>query len=849
MNAFISGKMAIPVLLASLALADGAQAQAERTGATVALEEVVVTAQRREETLQSTHLSISVLSADDIQKRGITNSNDLIGELSGVGGFESPGTRGASTLSIRGMTGGAPLNQALSAAVAIYVDGVYLGKQRTAGFDVAEIQRIEVLKGPQGTLYGRNSTGGAVNIITRPPSGELGAKVSGILGKYDQQEVKINVDTPTFGDVSGPLGSVAASFGYQNRERDGFYDNTVPGEPDFMDTNREAFRAAVDWQVTEDSLVSYRFDSSRLRETDNLLKVVDLVPLDAAGNINRIDAMRGVLAAAQGWAQIPGTDPRISQRLIPSLQTSIAAYSSFVARGEGRIGSGQADHMPFSTADVDGHSLTFSTSLGELGFLGNVDFKSITAYREMESSTFGDLEDFDSRLDANGVGLMNDTLLLTFGQLYGPSSGFAYPLLDSVWAGVDEIGAFHTKLNGGVGDYRQFSQELQLIGETQRTEYVLGLYYFDDKVSGGTTSDQGAIYLAPLSGGGRASSEESNSMSESVFGQVKWTPGWMDERLAFTAGLRYTHEDKDVFQSQERQVTLFGVNPASVFEQEENFYNLSGAFTVAYDFTDSVTSFLRYSTGYRSGGFNTGVFGATFDEETIEQIELGLKSEWFDNRLRVNGALWTYEWEDGQITQAEITEDRRALSFIGNGGDAERWGGELEILALPTPDLLVSLTYAYINGDYDTFPDVCGTNLPQMCFTGEDFARRGSAPDNSLSAALDYVFLRAEWGTLRGYLQANWQDAWYENALWSGIVGGDPVIYDHQVMDERTLVNARLSLQDIPVADGQLSVSLWGKNLTDDDYPVYALNLGALGVITEQYGDPRTYGLEVTYEF
>ena len=113
MNAIRSGKMATSVLFASLVVAGGAQAQGSRAGGTVALEEVVVTAQRREETLQSTPLSISVLSADDIQKRGITNSSDLIGEVSGVGGFETPGGRGASTLSIRGMTGGAPLNQAL----------------------------------------------------------------------------------------------------------------------------------------------------------------------------------------------------------------------------------------------------------------------------------------------------------------------------------------------------------------------------------------------------------------------------------------------------------------------------------------------------------------------------------------------------------------------------------------------------------------------------------------------------------------------------------------------------------------------------------------------------------------
>ncbi|MDY0005567.1 MAG: TonB-dependent receptor [Spongiibacteraceae bacterium] len=841
---FMSALAATTVFSAS----SHAQEQGQRPASAFALEEVVVTAQKREEKAQSTPLSISVLSANDIQKRAIANTYDLIGDMAAVSGFESSGGRGATTLSLRGLTGGAPLNSSLSPAVAIYVDGVYIGKQRSSATDVADLQRIEVIKGPQGTLFGRNSTGGAVNMITQPPTGEFGFKLSAKVGNYDQREFRLSLDTPALGDVSAPLGQLSANFGYQKRERDGFYRNTVAGDPDFMDTDREAYRFAADWRLSDDTLFAYRYDGSRLDETNNLEKVVDLVPQNAAGTISRIDTMKGVLAAARGWALTPGTDPRITQRLIPSLEASIDAYTQAVQRGQGRVGWGQADHMPVTKADVDGHALTFTTNLGEVGFLGEIELKSITAYRKVSSSAYGDIEDFDSRLDANGVGVMNDTLLATFGQLYGGSSGFAFPLVDSVWDGVDTIGAFHAVLDDE-DTYRQRSQELQLIGTTDRTEYVLGLYYFDEDYELGSGADRGNIYLAPLSGGGRETLNKAESTSEAVFGQVKWTPGVMADRFSVTAGLRYTKEEKDIYQFEGEQLTIFGINPERLFEGSKNFYNLSGALTFAYQFSDDVSAYLRYSTGYRSGGFNTGIFANPFGEETVEQYEIGMKSEWFERRMRLNASLWTYEWEDGQISQIEVTPDGRALSFIGNGGLADRWGGEIDLQALPMEDMQVSISYAYINGDYEEFPELCGTNLPQTCLKTVSRAKRSSSPGNSLSASVDYVFLRSGVGNLRGYLQANWQDASHENALWSGLLAGDPVIYKHQVMDERTVVNASLSLEDIAVGAGQMTVSLWGRNLTDDDYPLSALNLGALGVITEQYGDPRTYGLELIYQY
>ncbi|MBN7797998.1 TonB-dependent receptor [Parahaliea mediterranea] len=810
-----------------------------------ALEEVVVTAQKREESSQDTPISISALSASAIENRDIRNTEDLIGQLPGVGGFSAPGSRGATSLAMRGVSGGSPANLSLDPAVAQYLDGVYIGKLIGSSMDVAEIERIEVLRGPQGTLYGRNSTAGAVNVITRKPSGEFGLRATARAGNYNFREFKLNMDLPSVGTVGQGLGEVAASVGYQTRLRDGIYDNDSPGGGDFDELDRQAWRAAINWNITDRLYVDYIYDHSELDENGSLQQVVGFTPVDAAGNVSRLQALQGTLAAAQGWAAMPGADPRIGQRWIPSLQQTIGAYQNALARGEGRADDGLADFTPTSNNDIDGHNLTVTWDAGELGALGEVTFKSITGYRELETTVFGDIEDLDSRLDANGVGAYSDLAHLTMAQIYGAELGFlgtpSGAFAGMLWDGIDGIGAFHSKQNTFTG-YEQFSQELQVIGSTDRLEYVLGAYYFEDEGE----YRRRAIFAAPLNGDG-AQFYDNTTDAWAGFAQATWTPGWLDERLSLTAGIRYTEEEKSIDYDYKENVTPFGVQPARAVSREESFYNTSGTFTVAFQATEGINTFLRYATGYRSGGFNGEVFDNPYDEETIEQLEIGIKSDWWDRRLRINGSLYTYTYEDLQVSQIK-TDGGAATSLITNSGEADRWGGELELLVAPIEDLVLGLSYSYIHGDFEKFPDLCGTNEPATCLQTSNVARR-STPNNQLNLTADYVFARTRFGDITGYVQANWQDQWYEAALWTAVIEGEPVIYDHQVMDERTVVDARLNLENIPLGNGSLRITAWGKNLTDDDYPTFAINFGSLGLIAEQYGPPRTYGLEVSYDY
>ncbi|MBK6740369.1 MAG: TonB-dependent receptor [Haliea sp.] len=835
--------------MSALAAAIVLPAQAQAPTQSGALEEVIVTAEKRTESLQEVPIAITAFDQKEIAQRGISNLSDLLGQIPSVGGFTAPGSRGNTSLSIRGVSGGSPSNLSLDPAVGIYMDGVYLGKMTGVSTDVAELERIEVLRGPQGTLYGRNSTGGAVNYITRKPSGEFGVRAIGSAGNHDYYGAQLNLDTPSIGQVGVGAGKLAANFGVQTRDRDGFYENTTNGD-DFNDLDRQAWRVGLAWDITENLRADYAYDGSQLDEVNNLDAVVGINPLGAAGT-NRIAALQGTLAQAQGWAATPGTDPRIGQRWIPSLQKTIADYQGSIGAGEGRRNSAGIDVTPRSTSDTDGHGLTLAWDKDD------ITFKSITGYRSNKTKARGDIDSIDSRNDANGAAAWNDLAHLTLGQIYGATGGKDLGIpqipLDAFWNTIDaQGGALHFSQDS-VSDYDQFSQELQMIGSTDTLEYVGGLYYFDDTAKYERTSTA-LVPLAPIG----ETRYKMTTEAWAAYGQTTWTPGWLEDRLSFTAGLRYTEEDKDInWNNGEAIGALTPPTPAKEASNDKSFDNVSGSFTVAYQATEEVNTYFRYGNGYRSGGFNGEAFdSAPFEEETMDQYELGVKSELWDSRLRVNAAVYTYTYDDLQVSLIESLPDGTPTTYVTNAGKAERWGSELEVLVAPIDDLVIGLSYAYIHGDFDEFPDVCGTLDPANCLIGKDFAVRGGSPDNQFNLYADYVFARTSVGEVTGYVNLNWQDEWFASAAYPALVAVSrngptvPVLYDNPEMDARTVVDARLSLENVEVGDGAMRFTLWGKNLTDEDYSTYGINFGNdIGLLTQNYGDPRTFGIEVAYEY
>lgn len=801
---------------------------------TVALEEIIVTAQRRMETLQESPVAITALGENALETRGIHNTQDLIGSLPSVQGFEAPSSRGNTSIGIRGVSAGSPSNPSLDPTTAIYMDGVYIGKMMGSSLDVAEIERMEVLRGPQGTLYGRNSTGGAVNIITKKPTGEFGFKATATVGNYDLWGVKTHLDLPAIGEVGEGLGRLATSLSYYTRKRDELYGNTNPNVPGFEDLDRQAWRLALNWMPSDSVTVDYVYDHSELDELATVQKAVGMTPLDAQGT-NRVDVLDGLITKWTGLGDPTGG------RYLQALQSTRDVLAGIQADGEGRPSKGSAELPSTSSNDTDGHSLTVAWEVGELGFLGDVTFKSITGFRQMENRNRGDMDGID-----NSGNTINDLTLVTLDQV-GVAGN---PVADNLWNLIDQWGGGYFRQDMKI-KYEQRSQEFQMIGSTERTDYAIGLFYFEDEAE--YSNDR--FFSLPLAGYDRPAYDyETEALA--IFSQLTYRPPILDDRLAVTVGVRYTEEDKSItynylnsgspfapgFDGQLKPVP--GAPLGSKFS--ENFYNFSGKFNIAYQFTDDLNAYFTYSTGYRSGGFNGEVFNNPLDEETIESMELGLKSDWWDRRLRINSALFQYTYKDQQVSQIEVDANNQVTSKVANAGETERWGWELEVQVAPTEDLVLSASYVRMQGNFEEYADFCGSN---GCLPTDDLAKRAQSPDNQASVMADYTIAYLPLGTLKANVSANWQDESNAAALWIGNYSGVVVPYDPVVLDERTVVNARLSLEEVKVGDGMMRFALWGKNLTDDDYANFGVNFASLGPITKQYGEPRTYGLDVTYEY
>jgi iron complex outermembrane receptor protein len=338
-----------------------------------------------------------------------------------------------------------------------------------------------------------------------------------------------------------------------------------------------------------------------------------------------------------------------------------------------------------------------------------------------------------------------------------------------------------------------------------------------------------------------------------------------DDRLSITLGLRYTEEKKDVKYLYENAGSpiLPGPFPRTFrtnlnytgelmptagqndVKDDAQFSNTSGNATVAYDLGEATNVYLRYATGYRSGGFNGEVFDDLFDEETIETLELGFKSDVIPGVLRVNGALFGYTFDDQQVSQIEVNAAGQTTSFIGNAGKSERWGAEVEAQWLPTDDLMISLTYSHMDGDFEKFATLEG---PNTTINTDNLAKRTS-PDNMASGIVDWVFARTDWAEFIAHTEVFWQSKSYASALWSGTYNNEPYVFDQIELDQRTIVNMRLGMENVEVGDGYLRAGIWAKNLMDEDYNTFGINFASLGPITNQYGVGTTFGIDVTYEF
>ena len=851
------------------------------------LEEVVVTAERREASLQDTPISIEALTEKDIQDRGIYSNLDMINEVVGVNGYGSPQGTSSTAFVIRGIGDGAP-NISLDPAAGRYIDGVYLGKNQGSSPDVVDLARIEVLKGPQGTLSGRNSTSGTINYISKAPSEEFDMTLRAGAGNYSRREYAMRIDIPL-------SDSFRTAISYNNRDRDAFYQNTNPSLEGFNGVDRDGYRVAFAWDMTDRLSVDYSFANSKVNNEQDNHSIVSgfnpsypavagylaaggdptSVPIDSSSRIATVQAIAGGVAQSVQFGLLPNL-PQI-QQFIGWADDYVAWANGILANSEQHPYSGSSDVNSFASVDNEAHTLTLNYEWSD-----TVNVKYIYGERTMNDRSQSDLDGIDNSVSS---GVRSDLTLQTIGgALFGqvvPDLGFNDAAGANFQLAIDMVDAINANNGDGIfwtdleNSYEQESHELQIIGSSESLDWAVGAYHWEDY--GESRNVQNATYTLSAS---NSTGFDVGGDAMSVFGEATWR---MDDQWSFTAGLRYTDETKYMtyrwrsFPAGGLEsyigATFVGAANANILGagyvgtvdnlmsipetegiygnyNEQSFSNVSGRLVAQYAMSDDTNLYASYTTGYRAGGFNGGNFdratmsGDEYFEETIGSMEFGVKSTLMDGRMRVNAAVFSYDYDDVQVSVIK-SDDGGVSTDVVNAASFGTEGLELDLAFLVTDTMTVRAQYAYTDREYDDFPSYQGLAIQPT---------QGLTPENAYNVVMDWNMLNFGSSSIDLQVSANYQDETVSitSSTTSYTAAGQPAIPANMQQpsnQERTLVNARLSWSSELEGGQRLNVTAWGRNITDEQYRTFGFNFGAaLGFPVHQWGNPATYGIDFSLD-
>ncbi|SLK00730.1 TonB-dependent receptor [Novosphingobium mathurense] len=757
------------------------------------LNTIVVTARRSAETLQDVPVAVTALSGDFIDRQNISEPTDVPQFAPNLTVEQQPSSLSAATIYIRGIGNQEP-SAVSEQGVGIYLDGVYLARSAGAVFDLIDLERIEVLRGPQGTLFGRNTIGGALQFISKKPADSMGVTAKAGYGRFNEWYVKGRLDT---GYIVGD--SIKASISAQHREGDGYVNNTLVSsakDPGALKANSVAVGIEGDFG---DLTINYNFDWDKRDGTPGFFQIVATTPLFA-----------DYFSQSASYGGAPFLSSPVRQGTVQQ--------AGFIDRS--------GDYRYTSKTKVQGHALTITYDP-----MPELTIKSITGYRKFFQDTI---------LNLSGNG-----------ELLGQVVDFSSPTLVSVQPISPYTG------NNAPQKQWQISQELQFLGKSGDFSYLVGTYIFHEKASeynrqaltivtpvaglpflgfpqsvadGIAALNPGletvGVNAAPVQAFG------GKSDSIAVFGQLTWKPAALNDRLEVTGGLRYTADDKQVYLAGD-------VNP--VQRGRVSYDNVSWLASLSYEVFDDVMVYGRVSTGYRSGGINprTNIVN-TFAPEKATAYEVGLKSEMLNHRLRLNLAGYVTDYNDLQVQQFAAGTGG-ATSLIVNAGKVRLSGFEAELTALPFTGFQIDASVGYVNTNYKTFlfrdP---GTNT---VIDVADQARPLYTPKWSTHIGAEYsVPVGDALVRLRG--DYSYRGKFYFNAL------DNTAPFNEQIVSPSSdKVKARLSVEDIKLGAGKLDLGIWGDNLLNQKRLASAIDFGALGFAGAMFQKPISYGVDARITF
>lgn len=683
----------IPVLSASILAAF------PLTALSAALEEVVVTARKVEESLQDVPITVTAFTAADLEAKGVSNISEIGNFTPGLEMDSTAAISGSSaaiTTFIRGI-GVSDFLLTIDPGVGLYVDDVYVARSVGGLVDLLDIERIEVLKGPQGTLFGRNTIGGAISIISQDPEKELSGYISATVGTDQRRDVRAKINIP----LSENWFSSAS---ISSKTKDG-YGIKLPAPADYIPLSVPQGSAPDAF----DNGVLYG-DNKKLGEVNSVsgrLKIhYDGDDLQARLAFDATRARETAPASTLlGFASTYGTGAALAD-----------AYNA-LAVPEGRLPYDSRwitgdKHTTYGTApshsdyDLFGVALTLNWSLGD------VDVKSITSYRDLDS-------DFGRDGDSSPI------------------------VLD------------HTR---NQYEHTQKTQEFQFTGLAfdDKLNWLAGIYYFEEEGTDRVQVPLGLEVDLTLAGTPGAvinlwldEKNEVKNTSHAIFAQATYA---FSDQLSATLGIRRTEDEKNYRPTHLTQ----GVNPINLLTDDRTvkFNDTSPRFSLDYRWNDSVFTYFSYSEAFKSGGF-TGrtvdpkVGARSFQPEEAETLELGFKLDF--ESVRINGAIFSTDYSDLQlINQEGITP------ITVNAGSSEISGYELELLARPTDALTIAAGYAYIDAEYKEITDPNATTTVDFEFA--------NTPKNSYNISADYAIDFEAGGDVKLHMDYSWKDDHYNDA-------------------------------------------------------------------------------------
>jgi len=770
------------------------------------LEEVIVTAQKREQSLQDVPISIVALDATALERASINSFLDIRALVPSLTIRPNPVSTENLAIAIRNVSPGA-LEQTQDLTTAVHLNGIYIARANGLNMALADLERIEVLRGPQGTLYGRNATAGAVNFITRKPEQEFGFRQQLTLGEWDQILSKTSLNVPI-------TDQLAIRVNYLHDERDGWIDNSFPGGSPLNDREADAARIDLRWTPLEALTLDYGFDWSRSQYYSQPFQcstiaagTFGLLVDPAACSEDRLDKipMRGEAAESEVWAR--------------------------------------------------GHTLSAAWDVAE-----NHTLKLLAGYREFDDQYQPILFAGGARITAAGfLDTRNDFAIPAF-QFEGDFDRIKgdYSSLELQW-----LGAWGETLSWTAGVYwfeedgtEDFSHGSQLIvfADSSSRLFPNGFVSPAGPRDLEVNNESNAVYMqlkwTPEFTGGRLD----------IIPGIRWTE---DDRYASLFDRRSNGVIGDPVSTNPSVVGI----PA---EFDDSFSETTPAFTLQYRVTEDVMVYAKYAEGYRSGGTairgtptpGSLVFRKGFEPETLESYEIGVKGQFLDDRLRVNANVYLSEFTDQQIsvrnTDPVVGIVQNAFDIF-NAGESSYEGFEVDMSASLTQNLRLDVSYAWIDQEIDSVSDPgTGTEIKQFFHV--------LPPEHTAAVTLaytqrDFCIGSLNLGTLDASVTWSYSDSFADG--WVDLYSVNPATGtatllavtnpDAQINPSYDLWDARVALSDLALLGedkGSFGIAVWGKNLADEEY---SLRTSPVLTITTPYqrywGEPRSFGVDLVYEF